>query len=500
MLNPILKIYLKKRAERFQAFEKEAGLLQNKVLKKILKSAEQTAFAREFGINANTSYETFKEQVLLFNYDQLKPYVEQAIAGESDVLWPGKLEWLAKSSGTSSDRSKYIPVTHQFLNDTLLQGGRDALAFYTLQKPNHNLFKGKGLIMGGSHELVQQNHNIRTGDISAVMMQNMPAIARYFLTPKLETALIGDWQQKLELMLECGNQRVSNISGVPTWTLVLFRKLIEKYQTTNIKEVWPELELYIHGGVNFQPYRDEFDKLCDGQVDFLEVYNASEGFFAIQDKLNNPSMLLIPDYGIFYEFVPLDELSKEKPNAIPLTDVELNKDYAIYITTTAGLWRYQVGDTVRFTSLEPPRIQITGRVQAFINAFGEELMLHQSDKAILEVCHQQGNFLRDYSAAPLYLQGNEKGGHEWIIELDEVPQNPNFWIETLDAELQKLNSDYAAKRSGDIALTLPKVHFVEKGFFDHWLKNKGKLGGQNKVPRLRNDRKLMEELLTLVQK
>lgn len=495
MLNSILKIYLKKRAQRFAHFSDSPEKIQQAVLEKILNSASKTVFAKKYEFNSNTSYKEFQQQVPLFTYDALKPFIEKAIAGESSVLWPGKLKWLAKSSGTSSDRSKFIPVTDQFLNDTLLQGGRDALALYTLQRPNHKLFKGKGLIMGGGHELVEQNHQIRTGDISAVMMQNMPAIARYFLTPNLQTALLGNWEQKLETMLQCGKEKVSNISGVPTWTLVLIRQLLKKYNAQNLSEIWPELELYIHGGVNFQPYMDEFEHLMGQKIDFLEVYNASEGFFAIQDNLRNPGLLLMLDYGIFYEFVPIEELANKNPKVLSISEVELQKEYALYITTTAGLWRYQVGDVVRFTSLLPPRIQISGRVQSFINAFGEELMLHQSDKALLEVCRQQGYFLRDYSAAPLYMEGGKKGGHEWIIELDRIPEDKAFWIEALDAELQKLNSDYAAKRSGNIALSLPKIHFVEKGFFDNWLKQKGKLGGQHKVPRLRNDRELIEEML-----
>ncbi|MEX2588766.1 MAG: GH3 auxin-responsive promoter family protein, partial [Chitinophagales bacterium] len=277
MLNSILKIYLKKRAQRFAYFSDSPEKIQQAVLEKILNSASKTAFAKKYVINSNTSYKEFQQQVPFFTYDALKPFIEKAIAGESSVLWPGKLKWLAKSSGTSSDRSKYIPVTDQFLNDTLLQGGRDALALYTLQRPNHKLFKGKGLIMGGSHELVKQNHQIRTGDISAVMMQNMPAIARYFLTPNLQTALLGNWEQKLEAMLQCGKEKVSNISGVPTWTLVLIRQLLKKYNAQNLSKVWPKLELYIHGGVNFQPYRDEFEHLMGKKIDFLEVYNASEG-------------------------------------------------------------------------------------------------------------------------------------------------------------------------------------------------------------------------------
>lgn len=495
MLNTVLKLYLKRRASRFAAFSHQPELIQETVLKGLLKSGGNTEFAKTFGIQSNSSLEQFQNNVPLFTYDEIKPFIQRAIDGEESVLWPGKLKWLAKSSGTSSDKSKYIPVTYQFLSDTLLQGGRDALALYTLQRPEHKLFNGKGLIMGGSHELLESDFEIRTGDVSAVMIQNMPAIAKYFLTPKLDIALLGDWERKMSGLIECGNENVTNISGVPTWTLVLIRRLLEQHNAQKLDKIWPNLELYVHGGVNFQPYRDEFEKLMGHKTDFLEVYNASEGFFAIQDKLNDSSMLLMLDYGVFYEFVPLEELEKESPRTLLLSEVELQKDYALYITTSSGLWRYQVGDTIRFTSLKPPRIQISGRVQAFINMFGEELMQHQTDKAILHVCRKQGAFLRDYIAAPIYMREGKNGGHEWIIELDKIPNDKEFWVNEFDRALKKLNSDYEAKRSADIALSKPNVHFVKQGFFDNWLKNKGKLGGQHKVPRLRNDRKLLEDML-----
>ena len=419
------------------------------------------------------------------------------MAGEQNVLWPSEITWFAKSSGTTSDKSKFIPVSKEALDDNHYRGARDSIALYLRQNSETKIMNGKCLVIGGSHQINQLSPDSFYGDLSAVMLENMPRIGQLVRTPDLSVALMEEWEEKIETMARVTMQEnVTFMTGVPTWTLVLLKRIMEIAGTQNIRDVWPELELYIHGGVSFKPYRQQFQQLVPGSsMNYVETYNASEGFFAAQDDPADEGMLLFLAHGIFYEFMPLEEWSKEDPQTLGLEEVELNINYAILISTNAGLWRYAVGDTVQFTSLEPYRIRVSGRVKSFMNAFGEEVIIDNSDAAMEEACRITGATVADYSAAPVYMTGSTNGAHEWIIEFAHLPVPLAEFAHHMDEALKKINSDYEAKRHKNIALRPPIVHQMPRGGFNQWLKDKGKLGGQHKVPRLSNERKLLEEML-----
>jgi hypothetical protein len=419
--------------------------------------------------------------------------------GEENVLWNTPINWFAKSSGTTNEKSKFIPISQESLEDCHFQSAKDVLTLYYSSRTESDLLTGKGLVIGGSHQISQVNEEVQYGDLSAVLLQNTPIWANWIRTPELSIALMDEWESKIEMLAQSTiEEDVTSISGVPTWTLILIKRILEITGKSTLKEVWPNLELYIHGGVSFVPYKEQFKKLIGEGCSYLEMYNASEGFFAAQDTPDEEGMLLFVDNGIFYEFMPIEEYGKEQPTTIGLDKVETGKNYALVITTNGGLWRYLIGDTIQFTSTYPFKIKVSGRIKQYINAFGEEIISDNADQAIAKAVEQTGLSVNDYSAAPVYFGDNNKGAHEWLIEFETTPVNTIAFANHLDAALKSLNSDYEAKRYKDIALSAPIVRALEKGTFNKWLKQKGKLGGQHKVPRLCNERKYIDEILSMI--
>lgn len=473
---------------------------QREVLQDLVTHGQYTSFGRKYGFNEIFNIRKFKEAVPISEYEDLKPFIDRLFEGEDQVLWNTPVQWFAKSSGTTSDKSKFIPITEESLEDCHYQAAKDVLALYYKFNNDSDLLTGKGLVIGGSHQISKFNDEISVGDLSAVLLQNTPMWANWIRTPELSIALMDEWETKIEQLAQSTIvENVTSISGVPTWTLLLIKRILEITGKQTLKEVWPSLELYIHGGVSFTPYKEQFQKLIGPGCNYLEMYNASEGFFAAQDDPSVEGMLLFLDHGIFYEFMPTEEYGKEKPRTIGLDKVELDKNYALVISTNGGLWRYLVGDTVKFTSLAPYRIVVTGRLKQFINAFGEEVMVDNTDRAITAAAASTGLVVKDYTAAPIYFGDQNQGAHEWLIEFENTPESLAAFTLALDQHLKSLNSDYEAKRYKDIALGLPKVTALPGGLFHTWLKNKGKLGGQHKVPRLSNDRRYINELLLLLQ-
>lgn len=500
IVNSLFTWYMKKRVHQIELFMKYPLDVQEEWFHELITTASDTEWGRHYDYNSIDTPEQFKDRVPIQSYDTLKPYIERMLKGEQNILWPTEIKWFAKSSGTTSDRSKFIPVSEESLQECHFKGGKDLLSIFCNNRPNNQILTGKGLVLGGSHQINQLNEGSFYGDLSAVLIKNLPMWAEYYRTPAISIALMDNYEEKMDKMAEATiKENVTNISGVPTWTLVLAKKVLEITGKKNLLEVWPNLELYFHGAVNFAPYRDQFRELipCDYMY-YLETYNASEGFFGIQDQVNSDEMLLMLDYGIYYEFLPLEDIDAENPKTLSLDQVELYKNYAIIISTNGGLWRYMIGDTVQFTSVYPFRIKITGRTKHFINAFGEEVIIDNAERAISQACKTTGAKFKDYTACPIYFKGANVGGHEWIIEFDRQPDNFEHFIDILDNTLREVNSDYDAKRFKDLALRRPQVHNAPQGTFYNWLKAKGKLGGQHKVPRLANDRKYVEEILKVI--
>lgn len=499
-INSILSWVMKKRIHQIEFFMKYPEEVQEEWLQSLLLTSKQTEWGRKFDYKSIDSTKDFKERIPIQNYDTLKPYIERMLQGEQNILWPSEIKWFAKSSGTTSDKSKFIPVSTESLEECHYKGGKDLLSIYCHNRPETKIFTGKCLVLGGSHQINPLNDETQYGDLSAVLIKNLPIWAEFHRTPELSIALMDNWEEKIEMMANSTIPvNVTNISGVPTWTIILAKRILEITGKNNLLEVWPNLELYFHGAVNFAPYRDQFKKLIpNDNMYYLETYNASEGFFGIQDQDNSSDMLLMLDYGIYYEFIPMEEIDKEFPKSLDLSEVELNKNYAIVISTNAGLWRYMIGDTIKFTSLAPHRIVITGRTKHFINAFGEELIIDNAEQALVVACRETSAIIKDYTAGPIYFGEDASGGHEWIIEFEKEPNSADVFKSKLDATLKSLNSDYEAKRKGDIALKFPTIHFAPSNTFYTWMKNRGKLGGQHKVPRLSNNRQYLEEILPLL--
>jgi hypothetical protein len=423
------------------------------------------------------------------------------MAGEENILWNTPINWFAKSSGTTSDKSKFIPVSEESLKDIHFKGSKDVLTNYYKNFPDSDLLTGKSLVVGGSHQVNSLDEDIQYGDLSAVLMQNTPFWGHWIRTPELSIALLDEWESKIEqLARNTIHENVTSLAGVPTWTIILIKRILEISGKKTLKEVWPNLELYMHGGVSFTPYRDQISKLIGTPINYLEMYNASEGFFAAQNMPDDEGLLLYTDHGIFYEFLPVEEYGKTNCKTIGLKQVELNKNYAPVITTNGGLWRYLLGDTIEFTSLHPFKIKVTGRLKHFMNAFGEEVIVDNADKAIAIASQKTNAIVKDYTAAPVYFTENNNGAHEWLIEFETQPEDLKFFTLELDKALKSLNSDYEAKRYKDIALGLPIVHALQRNIFNKWLKSQGKLGGQHKVPRLSNERKMIEEILLIDKK
>lgn len=479
--------------------------VQQEHYRHLVSKAKNTVFGREHGFaDLEHNLDTFRERVPVSSYEELYPYIERIMKGEQNILWPTETRWFAKSSGTTNAKSKFIPVSPESLEDCHYKGGKDMLAMYINNYPETKIFTGKNLGIGGSHQPnpMDKNSKSKYGDVSAVIMQNLPIWAQIYRTPSLETALLSEFEEKIDRMArETAEENVTCISGVPTWVKVLLERIVEQQQVNNILEVWPNLEAFFHGAVAFHPYREMFKQLIPSdKMNYMETYNASEGFFGLQDQKGSDEMLLMLDYGVFYEFIPMDELDNEHPKCIGLEDVELGKNYAVVITTNGGLWRYKIGDTVKFTSLSPYRIKISGRTKHFINAFGEEIVVENAETAITHACEQTGAVIENFTAGPVYLAEGEKGTHEWIVEFSQQPDSFERFCELLDTKLKEVNTDYEAKRYKDIALRMPIIHNAPKGTFYNWMKKRGKVGGQNKVPRLANDRKFVEDILEMMDK
>jgi len=498
LLSPAISRLARLRSWRIENWVTNPIGAQREVLQDLITSAQYTEFGRKYNFEKLFSISEYKKNVPIHEYDDIKPYILRMMNGEENILWNTPVSWFAKSSGTTSDKSKFIPISDESLTDMHFKASKDVLTNYYNNFPESDLLTGKSLVVGGSHQVHQINDDIHYGDLSAVLMQNTPFWGHWIRTPELSVALLDEWENKIEKLAQNTiNENVTSLAGVPTWTIVLIKRILEISGKKYLKEVWPNLELYIHGGVSFVPYREQLEKLIGKPINYLEIYNASEGFIAGQDKPNEEGMLLYTDHGIFYEFMPVDEYGKEEPQTIGLKDVVLNKNYALVISTNGGLWRYLIGDTIQFTSLLPYKIKVTGRLKHYINAFGEEIIVDNSDNAISIASEKTGAVVTDYTAAPIYFSDESNGAHEWIIEFDKEPDDLNKFTFELDNALKSINSDYEAKRHKSIALRMPIVTSVKKGTFNEWLRKKGKLGGQNKVPRLSNERNLVEEIKSI---
>ena len=501
-LNSVFGWFIKKRIHQIDLFMKYPVEVQGELFRNLIDEAALTRFGVDHGFSSIKSVEDFKKAVPIRNYEAFKPYIELLREGQQNILWPSKLKWFAKSSGTTDAKSKFIPVTTEALEQCHYKGGKDLLALYYNQKPDARVYSGKHLVLGGSSKINPFNEEGYTGDLSAIIIRNLPVWAEIMRTPSRDIALMDNWEEKIEMIARTTmDEDIYMMAGVPSWTLVLLKRILELKDAENIKEVWPNLELFWHGGVSFKPYRDQFSKLSPSlQMNYVETYNASEGFFGIQDRLNADDMLLMLDYGIFYEFMPMSEYGKENPKTVGLMDVEVGQNYAIIISTNGGLWRYLVGDTVRFTSTFPFRIQVSGRTRHYINAFGEELIVDNADEAIRCACLETNSSVVDYTAAPVYMSEKSSGAHQWLIEFQREPSSMQTFAEVLDRTLKSLNTDYEAKRAFDFILKMPDVRAVPSGTFYNWLREKNKLGGQHKVPRLSNERSFVEELLSQVER
>jgi hypothetical protein len=500
IFSPALSRLARLRYWQIESWMKNPIAAQREVLQDLITHGQYTQIGRKYQFSNLFTIRKFKETVPIHSYEDLKPYIDPTLKGENAILWNTPVEWFAKSSGTTSDKSKFIPLSKESIEDNHFQGSKDVLTIYYHAFPDSDLLTGKGLVIGGSHQVHPIQEGIQYGDLSAVLLQNAPIWSGLIRVPELSIALMDEWESKIEMLAQSTIQEsVTSIAGVPTWTLVLLKRILEITGKQTIKEVWPDFELYIHGGVSFTPYREQFKKIIGGECNYIEIYNASEGFFAAQDRLDEEGMLLFLDHGIFYEFMPIEEYGKENPKTIGLDKVELGKNYAIIISTNGGLWRYLVGDTIQFVTLEPYRIKVSGRLKQYINAFGEEVIADNSDKAIAETCAHFKVVMKEYTAAPIYMSDKGAGAHEWLIEFETAPADMHAFTIELDKNLQAANSDYEAKRHKDIALGLPKITAVKKDCFHEWLKRKGKLGGQHKVPRLSNERNYLEEIKLIHQ-
>ncbi|EHQ25438.1 GH3 auxin-responsive promoter family protein [Mucilaginibacter paludis] len=500
IINSVFTWFMKKRIHQIELFQKFPNEVQAEWFEQLIASAENTEWGKQYHYRNIENVSQFKQRVPIQTYDTLKPYIERMIKGEQNILWPSEIRWFAKSSGTTNDRSKFIPVSEESLEECHFKGGKDMLTLYFNNRPDAKIFTGKALTLGGSHQISNLSSATSYGDLSAVLINNLPLWAEFYRTPDISIALLENFEEKIEkIAWATKGENVTCISGVPTWNIVLFKRVLEITGKSNLLEVWPNLELYFHGAVNFGPYREQFKKLIPNDtMYYLETYNASEGFFGLQDLEEPGDMLLMLDYGIYYEFLPLENLYDDQPETLTLDQVELGKNYALIISTNAGLWRYQIGDTIRFTNLSPYRIQVTGRTKHFINAFGEEVIIDNAEKALSEACRQTGAIIREYTAAPIYFSDDKAGGHEWIIEFEKKPAEFDRFVDLLDETLRQVNSDYDAKRFKDLALRRPLVHSAPADTFFNWMKARGKLGGQNKVPRLANNREYVDSLLKMM--
>lgn len=484
------------RLDQIEKFRKYPVETQVATLYKLLAKAAATEWGKKYGFASINSVKDYQNRFPVSTYEDMMPYVERLRNGEANILWPGEIKWFAKSSGTTSSKSKFIPMSREALEDCHYRAAKDILAIYTKNYPQTKIFNGKSLTLGGSHRINQFSNDSLYGDLSAILIENAPSWVEIIRTPKPKIALLEDFEEKLVLITKtCINENVTNISGVPSWYLVLIKMILAHTGKTNLLDVWPNLEVFFHGGISFTPYREQYKALIPGdQMHYMETYNASEGFFGLQDEPDRNDMLLMLDYGIFYEFIPADRVGSDPAPALTLEEVTTGVNYALIISTNGGLWRYMMGDTIVFTSLSPFRFRISGRTKHFINVFGEEVIVDNADTALQEACRQTGAIITDYTAGPVFMNTSSKGSHEWLIEFEKEPDDLKKFTALLDSSLKEVNSDYEAKRLKDLNLEMPLVRPVPTGTFNKWLKAKSKFGGQNKVPRLSNSREYIEDL------
>lgn len=498
IINSVATWFLKKRIHQMELFLKYPHEVQDELLLSLIKSAENTQIGKKNDFASMRNYTKFSERIPVSTYEDLEPTIELTRKGEQNVFWHSNIKWFAKSSGTTNAKSKFIPVSAEALENCHYKASKDLLCLYLNNNEESQLFTGKSLRLGGSKQLYEDN-NTFFGDLSAILIDNMPIWAEFSSTPSSKTSLMGDWETKLPAIInETITENVTSLAGVPSWMLVLLHKVLETTGKSDLHELWPNAEVYFHGGVNFDPYEEQYKKLFPkNDFKFYEIYNASEGFFAIQDQNDSDELLLMLDYGIFYEFIPMDTFGTLNQHVIRLNQVVLNKNYALVITTNSGLWRYLIGDTIRFTSLSPYRIKVSGRTKHHINVFGEELMVENTDNAIAKTCKAFNCEVVDYTVAPIFMKDNQKGSHEWLIEFKTAPNDIEKFRIALDENIQSVNSDYEAKRYNNMTLNPLSLHVARENLFYDWLKQQDKLGGQHKVPRLSNDRHYLESLLVL---
>jgi hypothetical protein len=495
--NTLFSWWIGRRMDRIQDYRDQPQANQARALAFLLLEGSQTVYGKLYAFAEINNYQEFKSKVPLADYGVLKPYIDRAIEGENDLLWPGATKWFAKSSGTTADRIKILPITESSLLENHYAGGKDLLAQYYHNFEGRKLYNAKHLIVGGTGKIEQQSHGVFIGDLSAIIINNLPIWTELRRTPKKEIALLENWEEKLDRMAESViGENICIIAGVPSWTLLLLQKVIEKSQKSSILEVWPNLELYIHGGMSFTPYQHAFDTIIGkSDMNYVENYNASEGYFGLQDQINSKDLLLLTNSEVFYEFIPMSSfMGLESKEVLSLEEVQVDTDYALVISTSAGLWRYLIGDTIRFTQTQPYRFVVSGRTAHYINAFGEKLIIEHADSALSKSCQIHGLQMREYTAAPDFSNANEVGAHHWLIEFENEPADLSAFCQTLDEELKHINADYDAKRKGNINIGAPRVTVAANGTFHRWLKQKGKLGGQHKVPRLQNTPHLLREI------
>jgi hypothetical protein len=499
VINSIIKWVNFKRNYEIELFKNHPYEVQREVLFELLDKASNTEFGLAHHFRNIRTEKEFREQVPVQTYEDIKSTVGRMMLGEKNLLWPGETRWFAKSSGTTNDKSKFIPVSKDSLEDVHIRGGRDVLAIYLNNYPNSGVLSGKALTLGGSHKVHNYNNNCYYGDLSAILIENIPFWTDFYRTPSTEISLLEEFQEKIEKIIQYSlDENVTSFAGVPSWYLVLLKRVLEVTGKSNILEVWPNLELFTHGGVKFEPYREQYEKLIPkADMHYMETYNASEGFFGIQDEPDKKDLLLMLDYGIYYEFIAMDDFRAGNLTALPLESVEIGKNYAMVISTNGGLWRYLIGDTVRFTSKEPFKFVITGRTKHFINAFGEEVIIDNAEKAFKIACERTNAIISEYTGGPVYMQNNQKGAHQWIIEFEKLPDDLDHFIQLFDGALKTINSDYEAKRHKNLSLEMPHVVVAKPGLFMEWMKLRGKVGGQNKIPRLSNDRQYLDPLIAL---
>ncbi len=497
LFNSVVNWFIKQRIDQIQNFMNHPIDTQKGVLFSQLYNAMDTKYGKQFGFKDISSLRDFQNQVPIVTYEEFEPFIERARKGEKDVIWPGSIKHFAKSSGTTNAKSKFIPITDDSLEDCHYKAGKDLISIYANNHPENQLFTNKNLRLGGSAQMYE-DFNTKYGDLSAILIENLPFWVEITTVPSKKVSLMSEWESKLKAIIsEVKTQDVGSITGVPSWMMVLLQRILKETGHSSITELWPNLEVFFHGGISFKPYREQYRQIIGKDINYYEIYNASEGFFGIQDQKGSHEMLLMLDYGIFYEFIPMDQFGSDNPKVLTLEDVEIGKNYALLITTNGGLWRYLIGDTVQFTSLKPFRIKISGRTKHYINAFGEELMIENVETAISKACFETDSSITDFTGAPVYMKDGESGSHEWIFEFTKKPDDMEKFSRIFDDTLKLINSDYEAKRYNDMTLKMPVIHIARENLFYDWMSQRGKLGGQNKVPRLSNEREYIEPLLKM---